>query len=144
MTIFGNKSSLTHGRSSTTTWEEDKKRSSAHFQANLSLVDENDWMELGLEVICHNLKRTYSMQHNSTRHAALRKSFVKKNNSAARDNLFEQAKQAKPLSTLEEITLLFNTISYNINKKIRVEPFLTIFSEKWSFLTKIDYARLQE
>ena len=41
-----------------------QKRSSAHFQANLSLVDENDWMELGLEVICHNLKRTYSMQHN--------------------------------------------------------------------------------
>ena len=44
----------------------------------------------------------------TTRHAALRKSFVEKNISAARDNLFEQAKQAKPLSTLEEITLLFN------------------------------------
>ena len=138
MTIFGNKSSLTHGRSSTTTWEEDKKRSSAHFQANLSLVDENDWMELGLEVICHNLKRTSSVC-STTRHAALRKSFVEKeNNSAARDNLFEQAKQAKPLYTLEEITLLFNTISYNVNQKIRTEPFLTIFSEKWSFLTKID------
>ena len=140
VTIFGNKSSLTHGRSSTTTWEEDKKRSSAHFQANLSLVDENDWIELGLEVICHNLKRTYSMQHNQTCSSS---EIVcrKKDNSAARDNLFEQAKQAKPLYTLEEITLLFNTISYNVNQKIRAEPFLTIFSEKWTFLTKIDYAR---
>ena len=143
MTIFGNKSSLTHGRSSTTTWEEDKKRSSAHFQANLSLVDENDWMELGLEVICHKLKRTSSVC-STTRHAALRKSFVEKKIIQQLGITFLSKRSKRNHSILWKKSPFSSTISYNINQKIRTEPFLTIFSEKWSFLTKIDYARPQE